>query len=441
MARACRVQAVAPGGECQHAIAKHQRLADDPGPSIPGGDALPLKQFRTLDDVEVFGKRVLVRADLNVPLKDGKVTDTTRIDRTAETLRELIGKGARVVVLSHFGRPDGKVVPAMSLRPVVEPLSKALGGIDVAFAPDCIGDVARAAVDTLGPGGLVLLENLRFHREEEANDPAFARDLAALGDLYVNDAFSCAHRAHASTAALAHLLPSAAGRLMQAELEHLARALEDPDRPLAAIVGGAKVSTKLDLLGNLVARVDLLIVGGGMANTFLVAQGTEIGGSLAERDMAGIARDIMVKARDRGCEILLPIDAVVAPTLKAGVASRIVDIQAVPSDMVILDIGPGTARHIAERLAACRTLVWNGPLGAFETPPFERGTVTVARAAAELTSAGGLLTVAGGGDTVAALAQAGVVEKLSYVSTAGGAFLEWLEGKTLPGVAALSPRG
>jgi len=395
-----------------------------------------MPKFRTLDDLDVADKRVLVRCDLNVPMKDGRVTDATRIDRSALTLRQLMDRGARVVVLSHFGRPDGKVVPKMSLKPLVEPLSAALGR-PVTFAEDCIGPAAETGVASLRRGDLLLLENLRFHAEEEANDVGFAKRLAALGDLYVNDAFSCAHRAHASTEALAHLLPAAAGRLMQAELEHLSKALENPQRPVAALVGGAKVSTKIDLLRNLVGKVDVLIVGGGMANTFLVARGVEIGGSLAERDMAETARAIGVASGQRGCTVVLPVDAVVAAALKPGVASRTVDIRAVPKDQVILDVGPATVAEIMQRLGACRTLVWNGPLGAFETAPFERGTVAVAQAAAKLTEAGKLLTVAGGGDTVAALAQAGVVDKFSYVSTAGGAFLEWLEGKELPGVAAL----
>lgn len=396
-----------------------------------------MPKFRTLDDLDVADKRVLVRCDLNVPVKDGRATDTTRIDRSALTLRQLMDRGARVVVLSHFGRPDGKVVPTMSLKPLTAPLSAALGGRPVIFAEDCIGPAAEAGVASLRRGDVLLLENLRFHAEEEANDLGFAKRLAALGDLYVNDAFSAAHRAHASTAALARLLPAAAGRLMQAELEHLERALENPQRPVAALVGGAKVSTKIDLLRNLIGEVEVLIVGGGMANTFLAARGIEIGGSLAERDMAETARAIEVKAGQRGCTVILPMDAVVAATLKAGVESRTVDIKNVAKDQLILDVGPATVAEIVRRLETCRTLVWNGPLGAFETAPFERGTVAVARAAAKLTRAGRLLTVAGGGDTVAALSQAGVVDKFSYVSTAGGAFLEWLEGKELPGVAAL----
>ncbi|HTO85682.1 MAG TPA: phosphoglycerate kinase [Methylomirabilota bacterium] len=394
--------------------------------------------FRTLDELDVADKRVLVRTDLNVPVKDGRVTDTTRIDRTAATLRELAEKRARVVVLAHFGRPDGKVVPSMSLRPVVASLAAALGR-PVTFAEDCIGPVAESVVAALKPGDVALLENLRFHAEEEADDAAFAKQLAALGDIYVNDAFSAAHRAHASTAALAKLLPSAAGRLMQAELEHLTQALEKPQRPVAALVGGAKVSTKIDLLRNLVAKVEVLIVGGGMANTFLAARGLEIGASLAERDMADTARAIEKAAAKRDCAIILPADAVIAAKLEADAASRVADVKAVPKDQMILDVGPATIGQITQRLESCRTLVWNGPLGAFETPPFDRATVVVAQAAAKLTEAGKLLSVAGGGDTVAALAHAGVVDKFSYVSTAGGAFLEWLEGKDLPGVKALQP--
>jgi phosphoglycerate kinase len=392
--------------------------------------------FLTLDDIDVAKRRVLVRADLNVPIKDGRVTDTTRIDRTAATLAELAKKGARVIVLSHFGRPKGPD-PKLSLQPVVAPLAAALGGRKVGFAADCVGPAAEQAVAALRDGEVLLLENLRFHAEEEANDPGFAKALAALGDIYVNDAFSTAHRAHASTEAIARLLPAAAGRLMQAELEHLANALETPERPVCAVVGGAKISTKLDLLGNLVARVDMLVIGGGMANTFLNATGVDIGQSLCEREMADTARAIMAKAKSEGCDVVLPVDAVVAQTLKAGVATRVVPIGEVPSDQLILDVGPVSVADIAARLAGCRTLVWNGPLGAFEVPPFDAGTVAVAQAAAKLTRDGKLLSVAGGGDTVAALAQAGVVDSFSYVSTAGGAFLEWLEGKDLPGVAAL----
>ena len=397
-------------------------------------------RFRTLDDIEPRGRRVLLRADLNVPMKDGRVADATRIERLAPTIRELAGKGARVVVLSHFGRPDGKRVASMSLAPLAPALAASLGGAGVAFADDCIGASAQALVGALRDGEVGLLENLRFHREEEANDPGFARALAALGDLYVNDAFSAAHRAHASTSALASLLPAAAGRLMQAELDALGRALESPARPLVAIVGGAKVSTKLELLGNLLARVDVLVIGGGMANTFLFAQGVEVGRSLCERDLADTARRIAADATKRGKRILLPLDAMVAPALDRGGEARSVDIAAVPADAMILDVGAWTVAAIGAALSAARTLVWNGPLGAFEHPPFDQATVLVARDVARLTKAGTLVSVAGGGDTVAALAHAGVEDSLSYVSTAGGAFLEWLEGKTLPGVAALTTK-
>jgi phosphoglycerate kinase len=400
--------------------------------SIP---AMP--SFRTLDDLRPQGKRVLVREDFNVPLKDGRVTDATRIERAVPTLRELSEKGAKVIALSHFGRPRGKPDPAFSLKPLVEPLSRAVGGKPVAFAKDCVGPEAERVVAALKPGDVALLENLRFHPEEEANDIGFARKLAALGDLYVNDAFSASHRAHASIEALPRLLPAAAGRLMQAELEALTAALETPQRPVAALVGGAKVSTKLDLLNNLVRKVNVLVIGGAMANTLLFARGIEIGKSLSERDMAETARGVLAKAREAGCEILLPLDAVVARELTANAASETVAIESVPKDAMILDIGPRTVAAIGAKLEACRTLVWNGPLGAFETPPFERGTVAVARRVAELTRAKRLLSVAGGGDTVAALAQAGVTANLTYASTAGGAFLEWLEGRELPGVAAL----
>lgn len=396
-----------------------------------------MAQFRTLDQLDVAGKRVLLRLDLNVPVKDGRVTDPTRIDRSSATVQALIDRDAKVVILSHFGRPDGKHVESMSLRPIAEAMGVALGGRPVGFAEDCVGPVAEKAVAALKKGGVLLLENLRFHPGEEKNDPDFAKALARLGDLYVNDAFSCAHRAHASTEGIAHLLPAAAGFLMQAELDHLAKALDTPQRPVAAIVGGAKVSTKLDLLGNLVQKVDLLVIGGGMANTFLFASGIAIGKSLAERDMAETARSVLKKARDAGCDILLPEDAAVAAKLERGVDSRIVDINAVPADQMILDVGPRTADAIAKRLEGCRTLVWNGPLGAFETEPFDEGTARLALKVAELTRQGRLLSVAGGGDTVAALGKVGVINALTYVSTAGGAFLEWLEGKTLPGVKAL----
>jgi phosphoglycerate kinase len=400
-----------------------------------------MPRFRTLDDLDVAGKRVLLRADLNVPMQDGRVSDATRIERLAPTIQELVGKRAKVVVMSHFGRPKGKPGAAFSLRPLVAPLAAALGGRPVAFAEACIGPAAQRVVDGLAEGGIALLENLRFHPEEEKNDPAFARQLAALGDLYVNDAFSAAHRAHASTAALAHLLPCAAGRLMQAELEALSKALEAPRRPLAALVGGAKVSSKLDLLKFLIAKVDVLVIGGAMANTMLFAQGVPVGKSLCERDLAATARGILETAAQAKCRLLLPVDVVVARELKAQAASETVAIDRIPDDTMILDVGPATVAAIGRELAACRTLVWNGPLGAFETPPFDAGTVAVARAVAVLTKSGKLLSVAGGGDTVSALAHAGVVDQLSYVSTAGGAFLEWLEGRELPGVAALTVAG
>jgi phosphoglycerate kinase len=393
--------------------------------------------FKTLDDIgNISGKRVLVRVDLNVPMKNGKVTDATRIERIAPTLNELAAKGARVIVLSHFGRPDGKRVPEMSLKALVEPLARALGK-PVAFAEDCIGPQAETAVKALKPGEVLLLENLRFHKEEEKNDKAFVDTLAALGDVYVNDAFSTAHRAHASTEGVAHRLPALAGRLMQAELEALNKALGNPKRPVCAAVGGAKVSTKLDLLGNLVGKVDKLIIGGGMANTFLLAQGIAVGKSLAEKDLGKTALEILDKAKAAKCTVLLPVDVVVAAELKAGAPSKVVDANACPNDQMILDVGPKSIALYQKEVAECATLVWNGPLGAFEIKPFDAGTVALARTVAELTSASKLLSVAGGGDTVAALAAAGVEEKFSYVSTAGGAFLEWMEGKTLPGVAAL----
>ena len=395
-----------------------------------------MPSFRTLDDIEVSGKTVLVRLDLNVPMKDGEVADASRIERSVPTVKELLAKNAKVVVLAHFGRPKGKREPSMSLRPLARPLGEALG-VEVAFAEDCVGDVARRAVDALRPGQVLLLENLRFHAGEEKNDPAFADQLAALGDIYVDDAFSAAHRAHASITGVAERLPAVAGRLMQAEIEALSRALEHPDRPVAAVIGGAKISTKLELLGNLIERVDLLILGGGMANTFLLAQGTPIGRSLCEKDLVGTAREIMAKAEATNCKLLLPIDARVASELRDGAPARVVAVELVPDDAMILDVGPGSVEMFNGRIANCRTLVWNGPVGAFEIPPFDAGTIGIARHAAELTRAGKLMSVAGGGDTLAALAEAGVLDDLSYVSTAGGAFLEWLEGKELPGVAVL----
>ena len=393
--------------------------------------------FRTLDDIEVAGRRVLVRVDLNVPMREGAVGDTTRIDRVAPTLTELAGRGARVIVASHFGRPKGKPVAAVSLGPIAAPLSRALGGLPVRFVPDCIGAEAAAAVATLSPGDILLLENLRFHAGEEANDPAFADALAGLADLYVNDAFSTAHRAHASTTAVAERLPNAAGRLMQAELEALDKALQAPERPVIAVVGGAKVSTKLALLANLIERVDRLVIGGAMANTFLHAKGGSVGASLHEPGLAADARRIMAEASGAGCGIVLPTDVVVTREFREGAESTAVPVADVPDDGMILDLGPETCAQIEAALAASRTLVWNGPLGAFEIAPFDRATTGYARAAARLTEQGRLLSVAGGGDTVAALQCAGVLGDFSYVSTAGGAFLEWLEGKTLPGVAAL----
>jgi phosphoglycerate kinase len=397
---------------------------------------MPTVTFKTIDSMDVAGKRVLVRVDLNVPMKSGKVTDATRIERAAPTLAELAAKGAKVVVLSHFGRPDGKRVPEMSLRPLVEPLSTALGK-PVAFAEDCIGPLAEDAVRALKPGDVLLLENLRFHKEEEKNDSGFVDKLSTLGDLYVNDAFSAAHRAHASTEGIANRLPAVAGRLMQAELEALGKALGTPVRPICAVVGGAKVSTKLDLLGHLVGKVDKLIIGGGMANTFLHAQGIAVGKSLCEKELAPTALAILAKAKAAKCKVLLPVDVVVAGEFKAGAASKIVDATACPDDQMILDIGPTSIARYQREVGECATLVWNGPLSAFELKPFDTGTVALAQTVAQLTSARKLLSVAGGGDTVAALAAAGVADKFSYVSTAGGAFLEWMEGKTLPGVAAL----
>lgn len=398
-----------------------------------------MTEFNTIDDLDVNGKTVLVRADLNVPMQDGKVSDTTRIDRLAPTLTELAKKGAKVVVLSHFGRPKNGPDAKNSLRNVLEALSAAVGQT-VAFGEDCVGEKAKAAIDGVQPGAIVLLENTRFHAEEEKNDPAFAKQIADLGDLYVNDAFSAAHRAHASTEGVAQYLPAAAGRLMQAELEALTKALEKPERPVAAVVGGAKISTKLDLLGNLVKKVDMLALGGGMANTFLYAQGVDVGASLCEKDMADQARAIMETAKASNCELLLPKDFIVAKEFKAGAAHRAVPADGIGADEMALDVGPETVEFLGLKLQGAKTVVWNGPLGAFEIQPFDAGTNAVAGLVAERTSEGGLLSVAGGGDTVAALAHAGVEEKFTYISAAGGAFLEWLEGKELPGVAALKKK-
>ena len=391
---------------------------------------------RTLDGVAVAGRRVLLRADLNVPVRDGAISDLTRIERLSPTIRELSAAGARVIVCSHFDRPRGRRVAAMSLRP----MAAALGGVlrrEVAFADDCVGGAAQTAVDALADGGVLVLENTRFHAGEEANDPAFAAALAGLADLYVNDAFSAAHRAHASTEGVAHILPAYAGRLMQQELEALDAALGNPARPVCAIVGGSKVSTKLELLGNLVGRVDILVIGGAMANTFLAAEGAEVGRSLQEADMHGTARDILAEAKRAGCDVVLPTDAVAAREFKPNPATEIVSARAIPAGSMMLDVGPATVQALKDRLPDIRTLVWNGPLGAFETPPFDAATTALAHAVGEATAQGALRSVAGGGDTVSALRHAGEIERLSYVSSAGGAFLEWLEGKTLPGVAVL----
>lgn len=393
--------------------------------------------FKTLDDLgNLSGRRALVRVDLNVPMDGNRVTDTTRIDRVLPTIRELADKGARVVLLAHFGRPKGAVMPEMSLAPVAAALTERLGQ-PVAFAADCIGDLATSLIDGLKDGDVALIENTRFHAGEEKNDGAFADALAALGDIYVNDAFSAAHRAHASTEGLARRLPAYAGRTMQAELEALASALTTPVRPVLAVVGGAKVSSKIDLLENLVKKVDMLVIGGGMANTFLAAKGISVGKSLCEHDLADTARRIMDAAATAGCEIVLPVDAVVAREFKAGAASETVAVDAVPADAMILDVGAASIDNVRAKIDAAATLVWNGPLGAFEIEPFDAATVAAARHAAGRTRAGSLTTVAGGGDTVAALNHAGVADDFSYVSTAGGAFLEWLEGKALPGVVAL----
>lgn len=392
--------------------------------------------YRTLDDLEVKGKRVLVRLDLNVPMKDGRVTDATRIERQAGTLRELAERGARVVVLSHFGRPKGQVAPEMSLAPIAAPLSRALNR-PVAFAADCVGEKAQAAVATMREGEILLLENTRFHKGEEQNDAAFAEALAALGDIYVNDAFSAAHRAHASTEGVAHLLPSAAGRSMERELSHLTKALEKPKRPVMAVVGGAKISTKIALLENLLSKVQILVIGGAMANTFLAAQGHPVGKSLIEANQMETANKILSAAEKAGVRLILPVDVVVAKAFKAEADHRAVEISDVAEEEMILDIGPKTIELLSEQLQNTATIVWNGPFGAFEMTPFDAGTTAAAKMVAQRTAGGKLLSVAGGGDTVAALANAGVLDMFTYVSTAGGAFLEWLEGRTLPGVAAL----
>ena len=392
--------------------------------------------FHTLDDLDPRGKTVLLRVDLNVPMDNGRVSDLTRIERVLPTIREIAAKGGKVVLLAHFGRPKGKHDPKESLRPVAAALRQALGH-DVAFAENCVGDIALGAVHALKSGEVLLLENTRFHGGEEKNDQGLAMALAALGDAYVNDAFSAAHRAHASTEGIAHHLPAYAGRSMQAELQALASALETPRRPVAAIVGGAKVSTKLELLGNLSAKVETLIIGGGMANTFLAARGVNVGKSLCEHELAATAREIETKAKAQSCEIVLPIDAVVATEFRAKAPHRVASLDDIKADEMILDIGPQSIAAIREKLHHAATLVWNGPVGAFELDPFDAGTVAIAREAASLTASGKLVSIGGGGDTVAALNKAGVGDAFTYVSTAGGAFLEWLEGKALPGVEAL----
>ena len=393
--------------------------------------------FKTLDDADFSGKRALVRVDFNVPMHEGEVSDDTRLQAAAPTIQKLRQGGAKVVLLAHFDRPKGKVTPSMSLEPIVPALAKVIGA-PVAFAADCVGEVATAAVDALRPGDVLLLENVRFHGGEEANDTAFAKALAANGDLYVNDAFSAAHRAHASTEGLAHLLPAYAGEQMRLELSALDKALGKPERPVLGIVGGSKVSTKLELLSHLVTKLDKLAIGGGMANTFLHAQGHEVGASYCEKDMAETARDIIRLAGQHNCKLFLPLDIVVAEKMAPGAPARVRTLGAVDEHERILDAGPETVERLCRAMDNSKTLIWNGPLGVFEMPPFDKGTVTAARHAASLVKAGKLVAVAGGGDTVAALNAAGCADDLTFVSTAGGAFLEWMEGKTLPGVAALS---
>lgn len=398
---------------------------------------MDLGKLKSTTGLDVRGQRVLYRADLNVPTKDGKVTDATRLERIVPSLKDLAARGARVVVLSHFGRPKGGPDKENSLAPVAAELGRLLGAT-VAFAADCRGPAAEATVAALAPGSVAVLENTRFHKGEEKNDPTFAQEVAKLGDIFVNDAFSAAHRAHATTEGLAHLLPSYAGPALMAEINALRDALEEPKRPTAAVVGGAKVSTKIPILTNLVAKVDYLIIGGGMANTFLQSMGVMTAQSLAEPEFHFTAREIMTAAKEKGCKILLPTDAVVANEFRAGAATQVVSVHKIPIDGMILDIGPASVAEMTKALASCKTVLWNGPMGAFEISPFGEGTFALAREAARLTKAGSLVSVAGGGDTVAALNAAGVADDFTYISTAGGAFLEWLEGKELPGIAALA---
>lgn len=397
-----------------------------------------LANLKGIEAADVAGKRVLVRGDLNVPMQDGRISDATRIERFLPTVKELASRGAKVVVMSHFGRPKGERVAEMSLAPVADRIRDMLDGVNVSFADDCIGDTAEQAVAGLGDGEVVVLENLRFHKGETDNDPQFVAALAKLGDVFVSDAFSTAHRAHASTEGLAHHMPAFAGPLMMQEVNALKAALEAPKRPVAAVVGGAKVSTKIELLTNLVSRVDMIIVGGGMANTFLYAQGVKVGKSLCEPDFVDTVGSILDRAAETGCRIVLPKDAVVAAEFAEGAANEVVDVNDVPDDKMILDAGPESVAGLVERIGECSTLLWNGPLGAFEIAPFGEGTFALARAAAQATNEGQLTTIAGGGDTVAALNSAGVTDDFTYVSTAGGAFLEWLEGRALPGVVALT---
>lgn len=395
-----------------------------------------MAQFKTLDDANLEGKKVLIRADLNVPMKDGAITDTTRIDRVVPTVKEMVEKGAKVIIISHFGRPKGKKEPSMSLEPISAAFGKALGQ-DVKFIGNCIGDEPKKAAEEMQNGEVIMLENLRYYNQETDNDMEFAKEIASFGDVYVNDAFSTAHRAHASTHGIATLLPAYAGRLMEAELNALGAALESPVRPVVAVVGGSKISTKLELLNNLVQKIDVLVLGGGMANTFLFANGVNVGKSLCEEDMKEQALEITKTAEANNCKIVLPVDAACADKLESGVKANTISVNEIPADQMMLDIGPDSVKLIEAELQNAKTLLWNGPVGAFEFSPFDKSSVAIAKIVSDLTSKGDLTSVAGGGDTVAALGHAKCTEKMTYVSTAGGAFLEWLEGKELPGVKAL----